>query len=277
MVFNTGETSEELKAKYNPEGSNLRLAQLRMVEMLKFIDSVCKEHGLNYWLSFGTLIGAMRHGGFIPWDDDTDICMPIEDLRKFKEIMLNNNPSKEFVLQCHETDPNYNRSEWAALRDLRSEYIQDNRFHNLLKYRGCQVDIFPVEDNLSYKLKSLTDSIQHYFITMPTLSNRWYYVVFRPFRSVMWNLLNRIIIPLCRLHKNKENRDVYIVSYGVIIPYKFIGRKSDIYPCRRVLFENVEFDVPNKYNEYLTNLYGDWMIIPSSSNIKTHEVEVIFK
>lgn len=271
------EITKELKAKYNPEGSSLRLAQLRMVDMLKFIDSVCKEHGLRYWLSFGTLLGAMRHGGFIPWDDDTDICMPVEDLKKFKELLLNNNPSNEFVLQCHETDPNYNRSEWAVLRDLRSEYIQNNSFHNELKYRGVQVDIFPVEDNLSSKLKSIADFIQHYFITMPTLSDRWYYMMFRPFRNIMWNLLNHIIIPICRLHKNKKNRDVYIVSYGVIIPYKEIGKKDDIYPFSRVQFENVELNAPHDYEKYLTNLYGDWMKVPSSSNIKTHEVEVVFK
>lgn len=273
----TKELADELKAKYNPEGSTLRVAQLRMVEMLKFIDSVCKEHDLNYWLSFGTLLGAARHGGFIPWDDDTDICMPIEDLRKFKEIMLNNNPSDEFVLQCHETDPNYNRSEWVVLRDLMSEYIQGNRFHNELKYRGVQVDIFPVEENLSYWLKSIVDSIQRFFITTPTLSDRWVCLLLRPFRNFFWNLLNHILIPVCRLHKNKGNRDIYNVSYGVIIPYKFVGNKNDIYPFKRMLFENTELNVPHKYDKYLTNLYGDWMNIPTSSNIKTHEVEVIFK
>ena len=80
--------SEQLKAKYNPEGSTLRKAQLRMAEMLKYIDKICHEHSITYWMDFGTLLGAVRHGGFIPWDDDTDICMPIEDYERFKRLLI---------------------------------------------------------------------------------------------------------------------------------------------------------------------------------------------
>lgn len=266
-----------LRTKYSPDGSSLRKAQLRMVEMLKFIDTICKENGLKYWLSFGTLLGAVRHGGFIPWDDDTDICMPIEDLRKFKEIMLRNNLSKEFVLQCHESDPGYNRSEWAVLRDLKSEYIQDNRFHNNLMYRGLQVDIFPVERSLSLKLKFVIDNLQYYFINMPTLSNNWYAKLLKPFRGIMWMCLNYIAIPLCRRYKNKRTEDIFVVSYGVVIPFKLLGDVNGIFPLRRISFEDLEFNAPNDYMGYLTNLYGDWRKIPSYSEIKTHNAKFIFK
>ncbi len=87
-VFNTGETTESLKEKYNPEGSTLRKAQLRMLDMLKFIDSICKENDITYYLDCGNLLGAVRHQGFIPWDDDADIAMPLSDYRKFKKILL---------------------------------------------------------------------------------------------------------------------------------------------------------------------------------------------
>lgn len=271
------EFQKKLREQYNPDGSTLRKAQLRMVELLKFIDKICTENNLRYWISFGTLLGAARHGGFIPWDDDTDICMPIEDVRKLKQIMLNNNPSKEFVLQCHENDPGYNRSQWVALRDLRSEYIQDNNFHNGLKYRGLQVDIFPVEENVSLGLKKCADFLQRYFITNPTVSNKWYYMIIKPFRKIVWYLLNNIIIPICHLFKNKRNCNSYIISYGVPIPYRYIGEKSDIYPVQRILFEKVEFNAPKEYDKYLSNLYGDWKRVPSPSKIKTHHVQVVFK
>ncbi|MBD5280217.1 MAG: hypothetical protein HDS35_06710 [Bacteroides sp.] len=71
----------ELRAKYNPEGSDLRKAQLRMLSLLIFLDKVCKDNNLEYWLDSGTLIGAARHGGFIPWDDDCDIEMMEKDYK----------------------------------------------------------------------------------------------------------------------------------------------------------------------------------------------------
>lgn len=271
------EFQNRLREQYNPDGSTLRKAQLRMVDLLKFMDKVCTDNGLRYWLSFGTLLGAARHGGFIPWDDDTDICMPLEDMLKFKQIMLHNNPSKEFVLQCHESDSGYNRSQWIVLRDLCTEYLQDSRFHNSLTYRGLQVDIFPVEENVYMGLKKCVDILQRHLIRKPTVSTKWYYVILRPFRNVFWHMINKMIIPLCRSFKNKRNEKNYIISYGVPIPYKYIGKESDIYPLQRISFENGQFNAPQEYDKYLSNLYGDWKEVPSPSNIKTHHVQVLFK
>ena len=69
---------------YNPEGSTLRRAQLRMLEILKVVDDICTKHGIQNTLDGGTLIGAVRHGGFIPWDDDIDINVTREDLAKLR-------------------------------------------------------------------------------------------------------------------------------------------------------------------------------------------------
>ena len=80
MVFNTGETSEELKEKYNFEGSVLREAQCRMLEMLKYLDEVCKSLMIEYRLSDGNVLGSIRHKGFIPWDDDMDIALERNDI-----------------------------------------------------------------------------------------------------------------------------------------------------------------------------------------------------
>ena len=66
----------------------LRQAQLVMLRMLKIFDAICIKHGLTYWLDGGTLLGAVRHGGFIPWDDDLDVCMPLDDFEKYKHLSL---------------------------------------------------------------------------------------------------------------------------------------------------------------------------------------------
>ena len=92
----------ELRERFNPDGSSLRNHQLRMLEMLKYIDGVCKKHNISYWLSSGTLLGAVRHGGFIPWDDDLDIEMLRKDYLKLVKVLGREIDSK-YALQTHKT------------------------------------------------------------------------------------------------------------------------------------------------------------------------------
>ena len=68
------------------DAETLRKAQLKMVEILVEIDRICEKHDIKYWLSYGTLLGAVRHKGFIPWDDDCDICMMRADFEKFLRV-----------------------------------------------------------------------------------------------------------------------------------------------------------------------------------------------
>ena len=98
------ETQQELRYRFNPDGSPLRFQQLRMLDILCYIDAICKENNIKYWLSSGTLIGAVRHGGFIPWDDDLDIEMLREDYLKFEKVFREND---DFALQTYKNDKYY--------------------------------------------------------------------------------------------------------------------------------------------------------------------------
>ena len=103
-IFNTGETARDLKEMYNPEGSLKRLVQLRLLDMLIYLDKVCKENGIDYRIDGGTVLGAVRHGGFIPWDDDVDVV--VESSRDYSRLCdyLKNHPHPQYVLQNDETD-----------------------------------------------------------------------------------------------------------------------------------------------------------------------------
>lgn len=157
IVFNTGETQAELRAKYNPEGSVLRRAQMRMLDMLLYFDQVCKEQKIPYRIDGGNVLGAVRHGGFIPWDDDVDVVIMRKDLHRLCDYLIKN-PHPQYKLQTFETDYGYVGA-WVVLRDTKSEYIQDSVVHNARKYRGLQIDIFPYENRVIKPLHKIAAKI----------------------------------------------------------------------------------------------------------------------
>lgn len=270
----TRQETDTLKEMYNPDGSTLRRAQLRMTEMLAFIDTVCTEHNITYWIDSGTLLGAVRHEGFIPWDEDTDICMPYKDMMKFKKIMSLCYKDNVFVLQCHETDHNYWRP-WYVLRDTRSEYIQDSEMHKDLKYRGLQVDIFPVDRHIIPSVHHWCVRKYNSFIHLPLLGFGGRYKRRKKFVALSYHIFHGIIAPFARLISLPAGkRPYYKMSYGC--PFESKRSFSAIYPLKKIKFENIKLSAPNDAGAYLTGLYGDWRVIPKPDKIQTHDVEIIF-
>ena len=105
-TFNTGETAESLRRDYNPEGSVLRRAQLRLLDMAVYLQRIAKEIGVPCRIEGGCVLGELRHGGFIPWDDDIDFVVDQKDYRKLCNY-LKQHPHPQYVLQDHDTDPHY--------------------------------------------------------------------------------------------------------------------------------------------------------------------------
>ena len=266
------ELQTRLRERFNPDGSSLRRAQLRMLQMLEFIDDVCKNNGIVYWLDSGTLLGAARHGGYIPWDDDTDICMSAEDYQKFKKIMLSQKLSDEFVLQCDETDNGF-YSPWDVLRDLKSEYIQDSELHNKRKYRGLQVDIFYQDDRVYESVRKWMSFLYNKLILRVVAGKSIKACAFRPLLPLNYFLLKKVITPFLHLVHRKKN-DYYRMPYGVC--FKSIRYKKNIFPVGQIEFEGKMFNAPRNVDEYLKDIYGDWEKIPDVDEIQTHNVELKF-
>lgn len=265
-------TPEELKNKFNPEGSDLRRCQLRMLEMLRFIDKVCQENGIDYWLDSGTLLGAARHQGFIPWDDDTDICMTYEGMLRFKEVMLHRNPSSEFVLQCQETDKNLVNS-WVILRDLRTEAISDAPIHNRYKYKGLNVDIFPVS-NESVGLFHTLSALYYKILVKAPLKGRSFFRLLRFLAPTAYQLFYRVVAPCFRFLSKPFRKKYYRMAYGC----EFTSRRylEDVWPLTRMEFEGVMLSVPGHTDAYLTRLYGNWKQLPPDDQIQTHHYSIRF-
>lgn len=245
----------KLRDQYNPEGSMLRNAQLRMLEILIFLDKICTENNIQYWLDSGTLLGAARHGGFIPWDNDIDVCMTRKEYNRFMKIMKSGKYDEyPYRLQTSSSDPGF-FDYWAVLRDLNSEYIMDTRTHTRRKYRGLQVDIFPVDDNISPKLHKFASSLKARTIDRMT---------FRPIPNWLIYIpdffIRNIIFPLLRNKKSKNYKNTSM--YGVGIPFKHVIHQENIHPINEILFEGHIFKAPGNIDGYLTTLYGDWRKIP---------------
>lgn len=138
-------------------------------DILDEIHTVCMENGLRYSLAYGTLLGAVRHKGFIPWDDDVDVMMPREDYDRFIETW---NPQEhpEYILQTEDCSPDYNNN-FAKLRKDHTTFLQYSAQAKRQFHKGIYVDIFPVDrkapDGLSLKL-------QYALFALNLLFNRGY-------------------------------------------------------------------------------------------------------
>lgn len=248
MVFNTGETQEQLREKYNPEGSNLRIAQLRMLDMLKYFDKLCREIGVEYQITGGTLLGAIRHCGFIPWDDDTDVIVPRKDYKRLCDY-LKKYPHPQYVLQDHTTDTHYFNF-WSVLRDLKSEYIQEDNVHKMRKFRGMQIDIFPIDHGILPRLQRIAHSLNYKFVYINVRRNKIKQAK-RNFR-----LLNSIVFPIFRLgSKIFGDKKYYGHAYGQVWFNKY--PVEVLFPSREFDFEAVKLYGPNKPKEFLNIEYSD--------------------
>ena len=120
-----------------------RKMQLIQLDLLVELDRVCRKYDINYVIEAGTMLGAVRHKGYIPWDDDADVVMLREDYEKFKSLSHELNPDIAFF-QDHTTDPYY-RWGYAKIRRTGTEYIRIGQEH--MKYKtGICIDVFPLDD-----------------------------------------------------------------------------------------------------------------------------------
>ncbi|MPM21164.1 hypothetical protein SDC9_67607 [bioreactor metagenome] len=122
----------------------LRQLQLIQLEMLLEVDRICTQHSIRYSIDGGTLLGAVRHGGFIPWDDDIDLIMTRKEYEKFFEVCRTALDTERFFLQEHRTDPHY-RVGYSRLRRKHTVYIRAG--HEGMNYHtGVLIDIFVLDN-----------------------------------------------------------------------------------------------------------------------------------
>ncbi len=236
-----------------------------MFDMLKVFDKICKENNLQYWLDAGTLLGAIRHDGFIPWDDDVDISMPIDDYNKFRQIAQASLPRSMF-LQDKESDPLFG-FDYMKIRDARANIIE---FHEEGKdvgyHQGLFLDIFPM-----------------FAIKNTPIHKAWYNFAFSSIcffsaKKFKQDFIRSLFVKSVNSLHVGWRRDDTKVIYGGEMPdvAKWYDYK-DIFPLKEESFEGLKFSSVNNPEAYLVELYGqNYMEIPPKEKQSVHASKIEF-
>lgn len=255
----------------------LRAVQLRL---LTLFNQICAENDFRYSLGGGSLLGAVRHKGYIPWDDDIDIMMPRPDYNQFIQFCLAN--EVPFGLECFETDPMYVDLS-AKVFDL-DTWIEDNAAYIQNDKLGVNIDVFPVDGlgdsykeaqkafrKTSFKRNLLVAAQWKKFQKSQT--HAWYYEPFRFMLYLLGKCVNKqkLFEKILKTYADIDfDRVKYVAAVGgsyrekEIMPREIFDRFIDL------PFEGREFKAIADYDTYLSGIYGDYMQLPSEEKRKSH-------
>lgn len=241
------------------------------LELLDHVYSICKENNLTCLLVYGTALGAYRHNGFIPWDDDVDVAMPREDYMKFLHIMKENE-DEDYEIQDEDNEKRYFLS-FAKVRKKGTLMIE-RLTQGIYTHNGIFIDVFPldyVKDVNSFTFKVRLKCILYliHILKFDTCKDLYrkrekkreyvldsiasYPAKLLP-RKIILKLLNRL-----KARNISEKETSSIAEYdarGLIFPY------STYFPPREITFENRIYYIPNKVEKYLTFIYGNNFMTP---------------
>ena len=271
---------------------SLQEIQQEEIRLLEKVDRICEENGLVYYLAFGSLIGAVRHGDIIPWDDDLDLWMPIGDIKKLTQI-INSDPEKYAPLYVI-TRENEKYYPYALPRITNTEfkYEDDIDVTNNKVNMGVFLDVYPIESYGKdeetgmriYRHINKVNSRYQYYVNPISTSKKWKTLIKWPY-SMLLHLVHgkdyhrKIDKDLEHyLKKHTSEDDPYVGSprWNII---SLLQMKREWFDDRiRMKFGDVMAYVPKHYDDILTLNYGDYMKLPpEEQRIPHHDYTLLWK
>ncbi len=253
------------------EPKELRKAQLIMLDMLIEFDAICKKHQLQYWLDSGSLLGAVRNQGFIPWDDDIDLSMPVEDYHQFLEI-AENEFSSDVFLQTSATDKTF-KFDYIKLRSNKASIVEFHEKDQQISYhQGVFVDIFPM----------LT-------IDNTDANKKLYDGTFKEIREVSSISLHtpdgkddpvkrsELVASIKQMHQGWGKDNTKVIYGGEMPDVAAWFDLTGVFPLQTLVFEGQSFPTPNKPSHYLDAIYPfDYRQLPPEDKRIIHAHSIHF-
>ena len=256
-----------------------------LLELLDYYVSICEQNNIRYFLGGGTILGAIRHKGFIPWDDDIDVMMPRSDYNKFIGIVTNI-PNSRYSFLYHKNTKNYGFT-FGKLQVNDTVLIEGDLFEKFGNI-GVHIDIFPIDG-----LPSESKAIERHFsrimfyrdlVAIATTKTIWRKPYFSKILRIILQYTFFKIVPtrhivdsmesyLSRFDFDKSNFVACLVgSYG----RKELMNKDQVDSYILVTFESKKYRVPIGYDKYLKDHYGDYMKLPPAEKQHGHSNRTIY-
>ena len=245
----------------------LRQVQMAMLDSLMYFDKICRKYDIKYSLHGGTLLGAIRHKGFIPWDDDLDVIMPRSEYNRFMSAWYNEK-HEGFFLQTKETEEDYTRS-FAKIRKEHTTFLQHSENPSKI-HTGVFIDVFPSDRIPNGKINSLIfkySCLKYQLYTrefVPPKANPLVKIYCKFLLSFTnhSNRMKRRKVLLKRIRKYEKNTNL---RWVVIESPRHLSKPfpPDFFEeFTEIEFENKEFMCISKWKQLLESWYGDYMKLP---------------
>lgn len=260
----------------------IRKMQLLQMDMLAELDRVCRKNHIRYSILSGTLLGAVRHKGYIPWDDDADIAMLRQDYEKFKRV-ANELNAEICYFQDHDTDPDY-RWGYGKLRRTGTVYIRAGQEH--IKCRtGVFIDIFPLDDVPKCLLGQMLQDFVCFCMRKILWSevgkingNMLQKIIYRALSHIPVEFIFCITKHMAAKSRNKNSRRVRILLFPSIGKLYVKNKLRERYgmpkkwfrELREYTFEGRKLFGTKDYDAILTYTYGDYMTLPPEEERNQH-------
>ncbi|MCY9529210.1 LicD family protein [Paenibacillus alvei] len=249
----------------------LKKLQNDMLSMLLEVDRICRKYNITYFLSYGTLIGAIRHNGYIPWDDDIDIQMFREDYEKFCEVCKGELNTEKFFLQNQTTDRHYNWV-YGKLRLKNTSFVRAGQEH-MKQHDGMFLDILPLDyisrnkyrQNVSFFICKLCRKVLWSRVGKKSESNMFSRLLYYAVSFIPRRLAILIFEHFAKRDNKKETS--LLASHNT---FAQIYKREWYAESIRVEFEGHTFFAPKGYDYILSLIYGNYMELPSAEKRHGH-------
>lgn len=253
-------------SRYTVCGYDMAVVHERMLETALEVKRICEENGFKYSLYGGSVIGAVRHNGFIPWDHDIDMCMPRRDYDAFLKFMLKNKNEKIFFSN-YKSEKRYPNN-WGKVR-LNNTVFQERELESLKElHNGIFIDLHPIDNILPILLKFQV-KLSMFWSCVGKVKSGIYSgtkkMVYKPFSLLPYGVINALRDFSLKMFKPFKTKYVYKIAHP----------NGGVYPIKRETFEDLithkfegyDFPIPKNYDEFLTKRYGDYMKIPPEAEV----------